>query len=280
MTGRWRRLVREPLVHFFAAGALLFVLYTAVGGPEQASSGEVVVDQARVEALRAGFERLRSRPPNHEELQALVDAWVEEEILVREARALGLQQGDTLIRRRLAQKMAWITQGTDVERPTEDELRAWWADHPTDYTAPATVSLRQVAYGGETLPPSAAAVVGSTAVPPAATVEGLPAVLQDADSAGLVATFGEDFATRLDGLPTGTWQGPIRSPFGVHLVLVTERAAPEVVPFAQARPHVLRDLSDARTAAAGEAAMARLRERYEVRVTSDAYARTVAEGTP
>ena len=117
-----KRLAREPLVHFIALGALLF-LYSAWRGGG-ASSSRIVVTPARIEHLAAGFARTWQRPPTAEELKALIDDYVREEVATREAVSLGLDDDDTILRRRLRQKFEFLVEeAAAAAAPSDQELR-------------------------------------------------------------------------------------------------------------------------------------------------------------
>ena len=122
------RIAREPLVQFIAAGALLFGIHLLVrgeGGP--ASGARVVVGEDTVAALTSRWTESRGRPPTPEELQREIDAWVRDEILYREAIALGLDRDDTIVRERLVGKLELLARGkADEEAPTGDEVRAFF----------------------------------------------------------------------------------------------------------------------------------------------------------
>jgi len=99
---------REPLLHFLAAGAAIFLLYRLVGGGEEGPR-EIVVSEAQIESLADGFARTWMRPPTAAEIRGLVDDYIREEVYYREAMTLGLDRDDTVIRRRLRQKMEFVS---------------------------------------------------------------------------------------------------------------------------------------------------------------------------
>jgi hypothetical protein len=120
-----RRILREPLLHFLLLGALLFWLYGALNGGAPGAPGEIVVDRARVESLAAQFQRTWQRPPAAEEMQGMIDAWVREEVLYREGMALRLDRDDPVVRRRVAQKLAFMADAQKSVEASEAELQAW-----------------------------------------------------------------------------------------------------------------------------------------------------------
>jgi hypothetical protein len=126
-----RRFLAEPLVHFLAIGAALFLLGRWVGDSAGAAPSKVVVTRAQVDALESGFFNASQRLPTDDELDALVQDYVKEEVSVREALALGLDRGDAVVRQRLRQKFEFLNEDSvETAEPTEDGLRAYLAAHP------------------------------------------------------------------------------------------------------------------------------------------------------
>jgi hypothetical protein len=138
-----RRWLREPALHFALIGAGLFSVHALVRRP--ASPDEIVVSAAVAAELRREFERGNGRPPTPAEAQTLVDRFVDEEVLYREALAMGLDRGDVIIRRRLVQKLELLTRDLEpVPAPDEPQLREWLAAHAEDYREPERLSVRHV----------------------------------------------------------------------------------------------------------------------------------------
>src|SRR5262245_12825913 len=141
--------LREPLLHFLVIGAALFGLYRLVGGAEQGPR-EIVVSEAQVEALAQNFSRTWMRPPTAAEVRGLVDDYVKEEIYYREAIALGLDRDDTVIRRRLRQKMEFVSDDVAATRePTEADLAAFLESNAESFADPPSLSFRQVFFSGD-----------------------------------------------------------------------------------------------------------------------------------
>ena len=139
-----KRLLKEPLLHFVLLGAALFAL-SALRGERTARAGddEIVVSRGRIENLAALFAKTWQRAPTAEELRGLVDDFVLEEALYREGKALGVDQDDTIIRRRVRQKMEFVV-GDIIEQaePTDVELEEWLAEHPASYARPERYRFR------------------------------------------------------------------------------------------------------------------------------------------
>jgi hypothetical protein len=253
-----KRLLSEPLLHFLLLGALLFAVYELRRAPET-RPGEIVVGAGQIEHLAATFVRFQQRPPTPDELQSLVDKYVREEVMSREAVKLGLDQDDSVIRQRLQQKLEFVATdlATTVE-PTEDELAAWLAQHPGDFREDERLSFRQVCLvpekHGDRLDGDLAALLATLRQSgERADIEALgdthllPQEVADAPLTSISAQFGADFGSQLASLPPSEWSGPVRSAYGAHAVLVTARTASRLPALDAVREQVAREvLSDRR----------------------------------
>jgi len=150
-----KRLLREPLLHFLLIGAALFVLYGLLNRGQSGAPREIVISEARVEALAENFATVWMRPPTADELKGLIDDYVAEEVYYREAVAMGLDQDDTVIRRRLRQKMEFIAEDVAAAaEPTDAQLQAYLEQHADKFRAaldadvPAGLSQRRSAWRG------------------------------------------------------------------------------------------------------------------------------------
>ena len=267
-----RRLIREPLLHFFVLGAALFALYSWLHRGALDAPNEIFVSRNQVSSLEAQFERVWQRPATAAELQHLVDNWVREEIFYREGLAMGLDRDDPVVRRRVGQKIQFIIESVAPAPPSTAELQAWLDAHPARYAIESVYSLRQVYFdpqrhgaslerdiaGARRALASGADQAGDTTL--------LPFEVQDSPQSEVARTFGTEFAAALEELPLGSWQGPVRSSFGFHLVQLSERSGGHAPPLEQVRAEVERDLLQAQTAQANDAMYDRLRANYKVRV--------------
>jgi hypothetical protein len=277
--GLGRRLAREPLVHFALLGAALFAVDAWRGGRP---GGRIVVTAGQVEHLSATFERAWQRPPDAAELDSLIEDQIRDEIASREAVALGLDQDDTVLRRRLRQKFEFLAEDAAVSEPPSDaELEAWRDAHAAAYRRDPRLSLRQVFLDpgrrGSFVEADAARLVAElTQAGPDAALDGrgerllLPAELGLTEQRELASAFGPAFADAVAALEPGRWAGPVRSSFGLHVVLVRERVPGRVPATAEIRPALERDLLAARRSRALEELYGRLRGKYRVVVESAA----------
>ncbi len=271
-----KRILAEPLLHFLLLGAGLFVAYGLMSEPGRDAPGNIVVTVGQVEHLAAGFAKTWQRPPTAAELAGLVDDWVHEEIATREAMALGLDEDDTVIRRRLRQKLEFVSDDiTARAEPTDADLHAYLQAHPESFRVEPRFTFRQVYLDpekhGAHLANDAAQLLarlrsGGDEVDLAALGD---SVLLESDFAAMAASevvkqFGEDFATALGKLAPGQWQGPVESGYGAHLVLISERTDARLPALAEARDAVRREWDNARRQEGTARFYRELRQRYTV----------------
>ena len=266
-----RRLLREPLLHFFVLGAALFALYGWLNRGALNSPTEIFVSRGQVQSLEAQFERVWQRPATPQERQNLVDNWVREEVFYREGLTLGLDRDDPVVRRRIGQKFEFLLDATPAA-PDDQALQAWLDAHTEAYQIEPVLSFQQVYFDpqrhGAALESDLAAALRSLAGGKSVAGDStlLPESLQAATLSDVQRAFGAEFAAAISSLPAGGWKGPVQSAFGLHLVRVSESVAGRTATLAQVRARVERDLLFARAREAGEAIYQRLRANYRVSV--------------
>lgn len=282
VTAFLKRLARDTLVHFLLIGALLFGAYSLVQRDRQDAPGLIVISQGQQSAMRENFARTRQRAPTAAEWEGLLQARVREEVFYQEALALELDVDDVVIRRRLQQKMEFISDGVSVPAaPSEAELAAFLQAHPDDFRAPATFSFRHVYFDpqkrGTEVPQAAQQLklqLNSTGVATEWATLGDPLALArkfDAAPATEVARmFGDGFATDLAVLAPGSWHGPVQSAFGVHLVYVDARSPAALPPLASVRDQVRHAWAENERLQANERFYQALRNRYTVTIEPEA----------
>ena len=271
-----RKLIREPLFHFLLLGAVIFLLAGRVRSGSVGSGDKIVVTQSQIESMVVGFSRTWMRPPTQEELQGLVDDFVREEVLYREAKAMGLDQDDVIVRRRMRQKFEFLAEDLAARTgpPTDQELEAYLRQHADKYSEEPSFSFEHIFFSREKRGASA----GAEATAMLARLSGKGAIdiekLGDAfllpsrfekTSAGETARlFGEKFAKELTKTQLGTWAGPLESSYGLHLVRVNARIPEVAPPLANVRESVLRDLLSDRRKQELDTQYEKLRARYTV----------------
>jgi len=265
-----KQVLHEPLLHFFVLGVLLFALFSWINDDAMRAPDEIVIDAARVAALESQFERVWQRPPSPDEMAGLVDNWIREEVLYREGMALGLDRDDPILRRRVVQKMDFISEDLADSQPTKDELRDFFAANSADYRLDSRFSFTQLYFDpaahGNSLEATVAraldAVVGGRQPESDATL--LPAELSDVSFSDVRRTFGDRFAEALAGLPVGDWVGPLTSGYGVHLVRLDQKQEARLPEFDAVRAAVERDFRAEQGRERKDAIFDKLRQRYTI----------------
>ena len=276
-----KRWLSEPLLHFIVAAATLFVAYSYIGhGRTDAGVGAnpvVRIGPGEVNWLRETWSRQWQREPSQAELRGLVTEFLKEELLAREARAMALDENDTIVRRRLAQKLEFLMQDTArLAEPSADDLKHFYDAHPDLFRAPARASFSHIYFSGEQRHDAQADALAALAALSHADARAraqefgdrllIDAELRDADEPSVAAQFGPAFAKSLFALAPGAWQGPIESAYGLHLVRIDKIVAAEQRDIADVRTQVLERWRSEREREQGERYFAALLRKYDVAI--------------
>jgi hypothetical protein len=273
------RFAKDPLVHFLIIGGVLFAISAWRGESVTTGRERIVVTAEQVAQARAAAAALQGREPTEEELAALLEPTVRDEVLYREALALGLDENDDEVRRRLIEKMSYLTQDlADPEPSSPEELRAFYVASPELFTIPSLVSFDQVFFSpgarGATLEADAAAglVELRNGRPMAEVGDRTPLreAYDDAPREQVAVLFGEQIAAALFGAQPGEWLGPFRSDFGLHLVRLRERSDERLPPYEEIEARVAEEYAAQRRREANERAYREMRARYDVVIEAPA----------
>jgi hypothetical protein len=270
-----KRLLREPLFHFLALGALLFLIGRGTADEAGPMGSRIVVTPGHIQQLASSFAMTWQRPPTERELQGLIDDYVREEVYYRESLALGLDRDDIIIRRRLRQKMEFLSQDlADAVGPTDDELREFLEANRDQYRVEPRYTLAQRYFGGTgdagVTRLAAEEALARTEDPslldgaPVGERSMLPVDLTDVPSREVARVFGTRFAEQLADLPVGRWSGPVESGYGHHLVYLRERVDGRVPALEEVLPAVVRDWEAQRREAVNDQLYEELLGRYTV----------------
>jgi len=262
--------LREPLMRFLVIGAVLFAGISLVRADQRPT---ITIDAAEIEQLVSYWRQQSHREPDREELKAIINERVDEEVLAEEAKRLGLDRDDMIIRRRLAQKMAFASEDTvAIPEPSEAELAAYYKANQARYAAPERVALRHVFFSDDRteVSPPVAASDGLRALQAGQRVTGDPSMLPlsyaDVTIETLERDYGEGFAKAVAAAPVGQWTGPVESGFGLHLIRVESRQGRKVPPLAEVRDEVRIAWIEERRAVALSEQLAELRRGYRIEV--------------
>lgn len=268
------RLAHEPLAQFLAIALVLFSANQLIHGEEPQRSGDLItISQGRVEQIAASYRLLAGRMPSRAELQALVNDFADEEIDYREAIAMGLDADDTIVRRRMRQKLEFLAEDAQASTaPSDEQLATWRAAHADDYRIPPRISFRHVMASKDHYATNADAQTATwierlrSGADPTTLGDAsmLPSALPPTTQQGVAMLFGEKFASALFARPQRTWFGPVDSPLGAHAVLILAHEPARDPALAEIRDKLRSDWIEAQRRQQREEFQARLRKRYQV----------------
>jgi hypothetical protein len=282
--------LREPLLHFLFIGTAIYVLYGVVAEPvPEATDKTIVVRAGEVEWMRTSWQKRWNRPPTPEEFDGLVQQYIRETVLYREALTMGLNQHDQVIRRRLAQKLEFLAKDlVALVPPTEEELEAYFETNKDRYQEPALYAFTHVFIdpdkrGDATL--SDAETIKATLIAQGEAIEGagalgdnlmLQSYYPERDQTEIRKLFGSGFAQSLVDLAPGQWHGPVLSGYGTHLVFVSSIHESPPPVFAELRERVVEDWTTERSEELNEQFYANLRDSYTIVIEEPAVEDKVA----
>jgi len=265
------RILKEPIVHFLVIGAALFAVFFALNEDQPAAQqAEIVVTPQSAERLAGQFQATWRRLPSSDELAGIIESYVDEEVLVREAKALSLDQGDSVIRQRLHQKMQFITNSAAAAiEPTDEELEDFFASEKDRYARGEKLSFEQVYLGespsGEDVE-SALSDLNVGRNPAAIGVASLlPEQFSEMGKQQIEGSLGSGVFADLTELTPGEWAGPVRSGYGYHLIKVTKVIPATVPDFQVIRGQILADWRSDFEQSLADKQLEALRSRYTIK---------------
>ncbi|MGE9270782.1 MAG: peptidyl-prolyl cis-trans isomerase [Verrucomicrobiales bacterium] len=274
------KVLRDPLVVFLLIGGAIFFLHSVARPSEAdntASPYQIEITPQIEAVLKAGWESRWNRPPTEEEWDQEIDAYIEEEILYREGIRLGLERGDSIIRRRLAEKVLFLNSDlAEVSTIPETQLAEFFAENSERYRTEATVGFLQIFFStaerGAQARSDAETMIERLRSEKTTIDEALglgdPTRLSSrfaTSSLSLIGRqFGASFAKALLQLPPEQWSGPVQSEFGYHAVFVKERTQASLPELDSVRVRVTNDFRYETQQARNEQTLAELRQKYEV----------------
>ena len=272
---RW---LRDPLFAFLLIGAGVFALERWWQGRQADAARIIVISNAEAARLGAAWRAQTGRAPTQGELEALLEDHVREEILVREARRLRLDEGDAIVRRRLAQKLSFLTDDIAALEPATDaDLRAYFETNRSRFETPAAITFSHIYFSPDKRADAKAAAQSTLAAldPEAWRTSGDPFMLgrtyAHASLPRLRKDFGDEFAQQLAAMAAeGAWRGPLRSAYGYHLVRVDANVPARTPAFEAVQARVAAHFDAERRAKANREHFEQLRARYTVKLPATA----------
>ncbi len=246
-----KKILTEPLIHFLLLGLAMFILFGLVSKKEDGEE-VILIDDYDVDNIIASWEMQWKRLPTDQELKNLIQQNVRQEVFYQEALKMNLDHNDEIIKRRLAQKMEFLSNDlATIEEPSDEQLMSYFMAHENDYLIPAQYSFYQLIFSPDNRDdPKKDAVVfleQSRYKPPSGMENSgdplpFPYFFDEVDATNLNRNLGMDFSESLDSLPINVWSGPVNSGFGWHLIYMKEKVDPRVDDFASVRNELVRDL--------------------------------------
>lgn len=273
-----KSIIREPLFHFAVLGGLLFSAWSWVSPSTSAERNRdtIVIDQSRLNHLETLWKAQWKRDPAPEDVAAIIDRHLRQEVFYREALNMGLDQDDDIIRTRLAQKMEAVASDLSslMNSPTDAELREYHQQRPELFTLPNAIAFEQILFlpsemesrepeqllealqtGGE-LPKER---LNKLSVPSGWELTSVQAINN---------AFGSNFSETLSQVPVGEWVGPIRSGLGYHLVRVRENEPAHLAPFDEIKEYVAQQYEYYAVLDAQKEMFQELLDKYQVQITA------------
>ncbi|MGB6223703.1 peptidyl-prolyl cis-trans isomerase [Haloferula sp.] len=289
------KILRDPLIVFLLIGGGIFLLYSKVNPEEEldaANPDQIEITSDIQNMLVSEWSARWNRPPTPEEFKGLLDSYIKEELLFREASKLGLDQADSIIRRRLAQKMEFLTSDiVDLEDVSDETLQTFYQDNAEKYQMPTELGFQQIYFSTDKRDDAeadAAALLPSlndgsmsfeqavesadpTLLSPEFSTSELPLIGRQ---------FGTEFAEALTDQTPGEWFGPVKSGYGFHLVKILERKDGHLPELATIREDVLNDYRYEQREKLNESMLEGLLEQYDVVIEPRIEEATETEETP
>jgi hypothetical protein len=270
-----KKLIREPFLHFLLLGAAIFLANHFISARAGNQPGKIVITQGDIRSIMIGFSRTWQRPPTHEELDGLIRDRVREEVYYREALAIGLDRDDPVIRRRLQQKLQFVTDDVAAPpQPTDAELSKYLETHADGFRLERRFTFNQVYLDptkhGEKLDEDINELLtqlrqdGSNDLSSLGDNFLLEHRFESTPTSEIAKQFGDKFAAKVAELPVQQWAGPIESGYGMHLVFIENRTEVRLPKLAEVRDAVQRDWTNARRLELNEKYFQSLLKHYEV----------------
>ncbi len=274
-------LLREPLLHFLVIGAGLFFLFSQINNTQVETDHRIIITQANLDRLATLWLKRMGRPPSAQEREQQLEHYIREQVLYREAMTMGLDQDDVIVSRRLAQKMEYLFNDLSfIPEPSETELVTFLSEHASQFTLPATITFSQIFLDPrehnqeinkdaeqllEQLKETKTIVdtinLGDRSL--------LPYKFTEERQNEINSMFGAAFTNQVFSLPISSWQGPVASEYGLHLIYITARTENRLPSLAEIRDRVASEWRSTKQHEANEIFYQSLYQRYEIILDDD-----------
>jgi len=268
-----KRFLREPLFHFILIGGLFFLIYSTVNDTYGKSTDTIVITPERIRQIETEFKGVWNRKPSDEEIDNLIKGEVRSEVYYRDALALRLDENDAVVRRRLRQKMEFLTDtGVYLQQPSESELASYFNANEQNYRIEPRLAFEQI-YLGKSPPKdlvvqTLASLSQDQAINSATIGQStlLPAQLKLSQPGAIDSVFGKGFYHQIAELTAGEWAGPVTSVYGSHLVRTLDGQPGRIPTLEEIRDSVVNEWKTAKALENREQDYIKRRNRYTVEI--------------
>ena len=266
----------EPLLHFLLIGVSIFLLYSLQNEGYDNDNNQIVITKGSIDRLISLWEKKRQRPPTQTELKGMIEQQIHEEVMYREALTMGLDKNDAIVRKRLAQKVEFISSDiAAMAEPSDEELKRFLNTHHKKFEIPASLSFEHIYFNPDKrnaqTEPDALMLLGELKLSDV-TVETHTAgdsfmmgqQYDEITEYGVSRIFGQDFAAELLTLDVGNWQGPVRSGYGTHLIRISSKTPAQAVKLNTVRDKVRDEWQAEQRQSMNKIFYESLRQRYDI----------------
>jgi hypothetical protein len=270
-----KKILKEPFFHFILIGIALFILYGMVN-KQSSSKNTILINDFDISSLISKWEMQWKRPPTEKELQNLINLNIKQEIFYQEALKMNLDHNDEIIKRRLSQKMKFLSNDiASLIEPTEEELQQYYKEHGDKYLTPTSYSLYQITFSPDKRKDNFKDAAETLKQFPDATFEEMknwgdalpfPFYYPEITSIELGLQLGSKFPDGINDQELNKWVGPIPSGFGYHLVYITNKAEPKLLDFELRKKDVIRDFEYDQQQEIDELIYRELKKKYNIEI--------------
>ncbi len=233
------KLLKDPLLHFLLIGIAIFILFEVKSDDEQLPKNQVernviVFKEEQVNLVIEQFNKRFNRAPNRDEILKQLKPLIKTEVFYREGLALELDKGDDQVKQRIADKMRFLTEDImNDQLPTTEQLQRYLDEHQFSIEAKIDFEHLFFSYSRKHTESELMTIAQDkllllkqgTVVKEIKTATPLNAnKYKGVTKSFVIKTFGyKYFSSQIFSLPSdGSWHGPFKSKFGVHLVKVSK----------------------------------------------------------
>ena len=268
--------LKEPLFHFLVVGAGLFLLYGVTANKPENEETRIEVNTVRADRMVTLWEKRWNRPPTQEEFNGLTEQYINEEVLYREALAMGLDSDDPVVRRRMAQKVKFISNDIiTIATPSDAVLQSYLDVHASKYQLAGTVTFQHIYFNpakhDAAMEEEAKALLAklsqdNNSIDMQSVGDGFlhGAAFTNLKAFEVNRLLGKKFAKKLFEQPVGKWLGPLVSGYGLHLVYIDAKTVSKTATLEVAKQSVIEDWMSDERKKANDTFVLNLRKQYDV----------------